>query len=297
VQIYIELIWLLNFLIDWMILLLTQSITRFQTKGIRIILASFFGSLIVPINILFPSLPSDIWSIKLFHSILMVWLAFGFKNLAVYLKMLATFYFMTFAIGGGLFAVHYLSSSSNYINSQQTIQNEQIHIIFVLVAFPIVYLFTKHRMDKHKLLQHQQSFYYQVTIDWKKQKIATTGYMDSGNHLIDPLTQTPVIIVGEALLQHWLEQESIDKLKQEYDQITDGITTQLSYDGFRLLPYQGVSGEYMLMLVFKPNSIHIHLNERTIKYKKVLIGIQFGNLVADGSYHCLLHPNLLKQIG
>lgn len=296
-QIYIEWIWLLNFLIDWMILLLTQSITRHTAKKFRVILASFFGSLVVPIHIILPSLPIDAWPVKVLHSFLMIWIAFGFKNVAIYLKLLGTFYFMTFALGGGLFAIHFLLMNADYTTSDQIIQTEQLQSIFVVAAFPIVYLFTKHRMDKHKIEQLHQSFYYQVTINWQGKHVPTTGYMDSGNHLVDPMTQTPVIIVDQTLLEHWFDHQEIELLKAEYEQIQNGSLAQLSYDGFRLLPYQGVNGNYMLMLVFKPKSIHIHLEETAIEYQKVLIGIQFGHLAADNSYHCLLHPHLLKQIG
>ncbi len=206
VVIYVEVIWLLNFMIDWMILLLTQSVTKCLSKWYRLLLASFFGSLVVPISFLLPGILIDSWIFKIIHSFIIVWIAFGFKNVAIYLKVLCTFYFMTFSIGGGLFAVHFLFLSDQSIVTTTSLDVNHIHGIFVVIFFPIIFLFTKQRMDKHKLQQFHHEFYYQVIIFWRNQKIETTGYLDSGNHLVDPFTQTPVIIVDEKILINWFQE-------------------------------------------------------------------------------------------
>ncbi|UOQ85495.1 sigma-E processing peptidase SpoIIGA [Gracilibacillus salinarum] len=296
VTVYIEVIWLINIMIDWMILLLTQSITRHMTKWYRLLLASLFGSIIVPLSFIAPTFPIDAWYFKVMHSMLMVCVAFGFRNVAVYLKLLCTFYFMTFSIGGGLFAIHFLFYQEGNLTSQG-VEAGQIHALFVLIGFPIVLFFTKLRMDKHKMQQFEQEFYYTVSIDWKQKIVETTGYLDSGNHLVDPFTQTPVIIVDETILRHWYTEAQIAQLRTSYQQLLGGESNEFQNEGFRLLPFQGVSGSQDFMLAFKPDLLNIHMKDLQLTSKKVLIGIQFGNLVSDDSYHCLLHPKLFQQTG
>ncbi|MGN8645097.1 sigma-E processing peptidase SpoIIGA [Gracilibacillus sp. HCP3S3_G5_1] len=294
--VYVEIIWLLNFMIDWMILLLTQSITKHITKWYRIVIASFFGSLIVPLSFIFPTFPIDSWILKIVHSFIIIWIAFGFQNVAIYLKLLCSFYFMTFSIGGGLFAIHFLFSTEDYL-STQGIASDQIHGLFVVIGFPIIYFFTKIRMDKHKMEQFQHEFYYSVKIKWKDKQVETTGYLDSGNHLIDPFTQTPVIIVDQTVLENWLDEQEIMQLQMSFQNLMDEGIDHFSSTTFRILPFQGVGGQHDFMIAFKPDVLHIHTKNIQLTNKKVLIGIQFGTLVADNSYHCLLHPKLFQQTG
>ncbi|WP_231710684.1 sigma-E processing peptidase SpoIIGA [Gracilibacillus suaedae] len=296
VVVYVEIVWLLNFMIDWMILLLTQSITKHITKWYRLIIASFFGSLIVPISFIFPTFPIDSWILKIVHSLIIIWIAFGFQNVAIYFKLLCSFYFMTFSIGGGLFAIHFLFSTEDYFSSPG-LANDEIHGLFVLIGFPIIFFFTKYRMDKHKMQQFQQEFYYRVTIKWRGKQVETTGYLDSGNHLVDPFTQTPVIIVDQTILGHWFDEEEMMELQTSAQNLMEGEILDSTSNTFRILPFQGVSGQHDFMLAFKPDLLEIHMKDVPLANKKVLIGIQFGNLVADNSYHCLLHPKLFQQTG
>ncbi|WP_066196434.1 MULTISPECIES: sigma-E processing peptidase SpoIIGA [Gracilibacillus] len=293
-MVYIEVIWLLNFLLDWMILLLTQSITKRITPWYRLMLASVFGSLIVPFTFIFPDIAWNSWVIKIGYSFFIIGIAFPFRNLASYGKVLCSFYFMTFAIGGGLLAMHFLLSSENH-TSQPYIASQHIHGLFVLVGFPLAWWFAKHRMDQHKLQQFNQQFYYQVKIGWLEKIARTTGYLDSGNHLVDPISQSPVIIVDETILTHFLDPEKISILRagaMQTGEIEDDLAGL-----FHILPYRGVSGEYEMMIAFRPEYVEVDMPDFPFTTKKVLIGIQFGNLVADHSYHCLLHPKLFQQAG
>ncbi|WP_058307900.1 sigma-E processing peptidase SpoIIGA [Gracilibacillus massiliensis] len=295
--IYVEVIWLLNFMIDWMILLLTQSVTTRLSKWYKLILASFFGSLVVPITFLLPAFPMDSWLIKITHSFIIIWIAFGFQNVAIYLKVLCTFYFMTFSIGGGLFAIHFLFISEQNFLLTNSLEVTHIHGIFVIIFFPIIFLFTKHRMDKHKMQQFHQEFHYKVVIFWENKEVETTGYLDSGNHLVDPFTQTPVIIVDETILKNWFHDQELAQLKRSFQNILQGKEEELTTSLFRLIPYQGVNGHQDFMMAFKPIYVRIHMKETHVTNKKVLVGIQFGNLVSDNSYHCLLHPKLFQKTG
>lgn len=63
----------------------------------------------------------------------------------------------------------------------------------------------------------------------------------------------------------------------------------------QLIPYQGVDGSTSFMCALRPDFIEIMYEDKFIHVDKVLIGIQFGNMTADKTYHCLLHPQLIQQ--
>ncbi len=284
-------------MIDWMILLLTQSIANYYAKWYRILSASFFGSLVVPLAILFPAFDHQSWLLKVCHSFVIVFIAFGFQNLATYLKLLSTFYFMTFAIGGGLLATHFLYATESISNLNHVLNANEVHVLFVVIGFPIVLAFTKYRMDKHKFYQFKGDFLYRVSIHWQEKSCDSMGYLDSGNQLVDPITQVPVIIADEYVLTSWFTDEELMKLKKNHQQMLEGSSHQLPSSSFRLVPFQGVKGETELLLVFKPDFVKIQLEPNPLKVERVLIGIQFGNLASDKSYHCLLHPKLFQKAG
>ncbi|MFC4404661.1 sigma-E processing peptidase SpoIIGA [Gracilibacillus xinjiangensis] len=298
VTIYIELIWLINWGIDWMILLLTQSVLCSKTKWYRICFAGFIGSVIVPLSLLIPELYLEAWYVKVLHSCLIIIISFGFTNLALFIKHLFTFYFMTFAIGGGLLAIHYLTNTEELNSYYSQLQPTQIHGFFVLIGFPVVYLFTKQRMDKHKYTQLKRDFMYMVTIIWREREVQVSGYVDSGNQLVDPISKKPVIICDETFLNDSFNEQELMELKQLYEQIADGDITPHSNKNYRLVPYQGVGGKMEWLIAFSPDKLVIHIDKRNkIEVQQVLIGIRFGQLVGDHSYHCLLHPKLFQEVG
>src|SRR5699024_96215 len=112
---------------------------------------------------------------------------------------LLLFYFITFSIGGGLIAAHFLLQnpvgiSSNGILTMEKGYGDPISWIFIIVGFPIVWWFTKNRLDKHATDKIHYDQLYSVTIRLNGEDHSTKGYLDSGNQLVDPLTKKPVII-------------------------------------------------------------------------------------------------------
>lgn len=294
--VYVEFVWLLNVFIDWMILLLTHYVTKEPVKRIRLLLAAIFGSLIVPVSILFPSFPHEFWLIKIFYSIFIILIGFGYHSISKLFKVLLMFYLMTFSIGGGLLAIHFFIQSNTHLSSVD-ISSGSIDALFVLICFPIIWYFTKNRMDKHKLQSLHQDFIYQVTIEWKGKSVAIDGYLDSGNHLVDPLTQKPVIVIDESVLIDFFSDSDVEKLRGLKDQLLSGRQEDELSKQFLIIPYRGVNGMTDFMIGFKPDMMKIYSDNGIYKTKRVLIGIQFGQLVADNSYQCLLHPKLIQHVG
>ncbi|GAA0299350.1 stage II sporulation protein GA (sporulation sigma-E factor processing peptidase) [Gracilibacillus halotolerans] len=294
--VYVELVWLLNFFIDWMILLLTQYVTKEPVKRFRLLFAAVFGSLIVPFSILFPSFPHELWFVKILYSFFIILIGFGYHSIAKLFRVIFMFYLMTFSIGGGLLAVHFLFQSNQHLSSVE-LSNGSIDALFVLLCFPVIWYFTRNRMDKHKLQSLHDDFIYQVTIKWNDKNVSFDGYLDSGNHLVDPLTQKPVIVIDESVLSEFFTVIELERLRGLKEQLLSGQQDDDLSKMFSIIPYQGVNGMTDFMIGFKPDLFMITTDKGIYKTKRVLIGIQFGRLVADNSYQCLLHPKLIQHVG
>ncbi|MBU5266022.1 sigma-E processing peptidase SpoIIGA [Virgibacillus proomii] len=299
-KIYLDAIWALNFLLDLMLLLLTQALARDATRKRRIVAGGFIASLLVPISLYF----SDSFFIsfpgKILFSAIIITTAFGYQNIYRWSKLLLLFYFVSFAIGGGLIGIHFLlqrpfSQGSNGFLTYNSGFGDPVSWLFIITCFPIVWLFTKSRMDKHVSEKIRYDQLTPVTIRMRGKSYSSTGFIDSGNQLTDPLTKKPVILCDEVFLKQWFTDEDWLRLKQCYQSLQVHDLPKEWEKYMQLVPYQGVEGRSMFLFTLRPDQLIIYYGEKRIETSKVLIGIQFGRLTKDASYHCLLHPQIIHS--
>ncbi|MFD1038072.1 sigma-E processing peptidase SpoIIGA [Virgibacillus byunsanensis] len=299
VTIYLDAVWLLNFCLDLMLLMLTQALGRNNTRKFRLVLGAMIASFLVPISLYFPE--SFLTSIigKLIYSVLIILCTFRFQSIYQTLKLLLLFYFTTFAIGGGLIATHYIFQNpigvaSSGILTFDSGYGDPISWVFVIVGFPIISLFTKHRMDRHAAEKIRYEQLCPITIQVNNISFSTTGYIDSGNQLVDPLTKKPVIVCDEEFLKNWFSETDWKLLEVANKELNFEDLPNEWEKRIHIIPFQGVEGKSMFMLAIKPDRLVVYHNNEKMITSKVLIGIQFGQLTKDQSYHCLLHPQIIK---
>lgn len=297
--IYVDVIWLLNFLFDMMLIMLTLILAKEVTSKKRITLSSFVASLIVPITIFFPE--SFISSIvgKFIYSIIIILCAVPYRSIQQLFRLLFLFYFVTFTIGGGLIAIHFLiespvSVTANGILTFSTGYGDPISWVFVVISFPFVWHFTKRSMDKHATEKIRYDQLCPITLQMNNLHFSTTGYIDSGNQLVDPLTKSPVVICDEPFLKQWFSDAEWKDINKACELLDFDIIPKRWEGRIHIVPYQGVDGKPSYMMAIKPDNIKILYNQNEIITNKLLIGIQFSNLTKDQKYHCLLHPQIIK---
>ena len=298
---YMDAVWLLNFFIDFMLLMLTKAVIRDQTKNTRLLFGAFVASLLVPISIYFPDSFFTSLIGKFLYSILIVLTAFRFHSVYQMGKLFVLFYFISFAVGGGLIGLHYLTQSTFQLSTNGILTfnggyGDPVSWLFVIIGFPIISYFTKSRMDKHAVEKIRYDQIYLVKLQLKKETYETTGYIDSGNHLTDPITKKPVVICDEVFLSQWFTKDEWILLKKCYEQLDLEHLPKRWKNNIHIVPYQGVDGNSKFLFTLKPNNITIQYNEKTITTKHVLIGIQFARLTKDAKYHCLLQPQIFKLV-
>lgn len=297
--IYLDAVWILNFFLDLMLLLLTQALVRERTGKIRILFGAFIASLIVPITIYMPDSILTSTAGKFVYSILIILCTFGFVSFYRLVKLLFTFYFTTFAIGGGMIAIHFLFQnpiglSQSGIFTFNSGYGDPVSWLFVITCFPIVWLFTKSRMDKHAVEKIRYEQLCPVTLQIKNQSYTTKGYIDSGNQLVDPLTKKCVIICDQTFLKQWFTDDEWLYLKKAYENLDFEQIPDKWQNDIQFVPYQGVEGGSKFLFTIKPDHLLVYYGDQKMITKKILVGIQFGELVKDRSYHCLLHPQIIK---
>lgn len=299
--VYLEAIWLLNFLFDWILLLFTKGLMKDKTKQYQILLGAFVASLITPVQLLFSySILMHPLS-KFLFSCLIILVAFKWETFPRYAQLLGYFYFVSFLFGGALFASYYFLDSTLLKSTlqpvmQQTAYGDPVSWLFILLCLPIAYLFLKQRLNHYGTKKIYYEQYCETLLSFQGKTITTIGYIDSGNQLIDPLTNQPVIIGDEIILRNWFKKEELIKFKRAIKTLDLKYIPKAYLEQFRFIPYQGVSGEQQFMLAIKLTDLSLVYNGQVIQTERVLLGMQFAKMHHEGGYHCLLHPALFKDI-
>jgi len=300
ITIYLDIILLMNILCNYALLFMTNYFAKSGKRWYRLLIGATIATTLIPLYLYFPNTYFQTIWMKVLFSLLIILCTFGYNNVQRFIKQVGLFYITTFAAGGTLFAVHYMFQpiKSDKVTDSfwfvSNIHQEEIHIAVLLLGFPIALLILKKVMDRQVTDKMQYDQLYTVWVEMLGKKEMTSGYVDSGNQLSDPLTNRPVIICDTAFLTRFFSEE-------EWGSIQDGISSndmslfpENIQHKFSIIPYQGVGGETGCLYTIRPDNLNIYMDGEILTTTQVLIGIQLGKLTADEAYHCLLQPTLIK---
>lgn len=257
-KIYIDLILLLNFFFDFLLLLGVSIILRRSVKIYRVIISAFLGSL--SIFLLFIKLTNfQLFVLKFFISLLMIFVCFGFRNLKYTVKNLFFLYTLSMVLGGGLY---FLNVEFSYKHEGLVFYHNGLGIntIILCILSPIIiYIYIR----QVKILKNHYHQYYNLTIYFNEFDIVNcSGYLDTGNKLVDPYEGNPIILF-------------YGKKKRNYK--------------YYLVPYKGVAGSGLLKCI---KAEKIDIKGVGIK-RNILVGLMEDEILIDG-VDCILNTKLLE---
>ncbi len=182
--IYLDLLFLLNFIYD-LLLLLTVSVTlKRNTKFKRILLGSIFGAISTFI-ILIPINKYLLLILKILTSVIMLIITYSFKNIKYFFNNLLYLYMTSVILAGFLY---FLKLEFNNLS----------YLISLSIAPLILYLY----INEQKKLKEIVNYYKKVIVTFKNNKtLSLNGFIDSGNKLKDPITGKYIILVNKKTLK------------------------------------------------------------------------------------------------
>lgn len=187
--VYVDLVFLINFIMDFYILSGVKFLLRLDVKLVRIILGSLIGS--ISLFFLFFNIPTLVLNIiKIIIAFLMVLVSFGkykFFNRLFYL------YIVSIILGGSIYLIN--NSLGYEVNGGIFINNGySINLIILLIISPlIIYLYVKEFLKLKKSINTTHN----VLIKFKNKEIRIEGFLDTGNKLIDPYFHRPIVLVNK----------------------------------------------------------------------------------------------------
>lgn len=147
--------------------------------------------------------------LELITIILMITIAFKYKNIRYFLTNILYTYILSILLGGLIYLFNSKVTLNIYLN----------YLVIIILSIEVMTLYIK----ENKKIKNTYNNYYKVDIYFKdKEKISLIGFLDTGNNLYDPYKKRPIILV--------------DKKYQKEDK-------------FILVPYHTINGEGLLKCI------------------------------------------------
>lgn len=259
---YADILFIINFFMDFSLLCLLRMILRLKGSWLRLAGGSTAGAVLAVIfqriwlEMIFAGKISSLllfwlWiSAVLGISSIMLYLSFSFQSLQEFLKAEAGLLFGA-ALAEGLTQAGITASGFTWT---------YLLLPFALLSAAMLWK----AVDK---AAWEQGFYYQVTIFYQGRQVETKGFLDTGNHLDDPLSKKPVHVADRSLL------ESICPKVEKV----------------RMIPYRTIEGQGMMMPAVFLDRIEAVQKKKRIVYEQPLVAASPKSLQIKGGCKILLH--------
>lgn len=179
--IYIDLVILLNYFFDSLILLTVNTTLKRNISLKKILFVSLLGELSLLGFLL--SNKYLLILLKLEISLILNIFTFKYKDIFYTATNILYFYMVSIILGG---FIYYLKLNN-------------LSYFFILLLVPLIlYLYIKQNLNMKTTINKT----YPLTIYFpNKRKLSLTGFVDTGNKLRDPVTKKWVVLVNKKLLQ------------------------------------------------------------------------------------------------
>lgn len=292
--VYVDILFLLNFVMNSVVLMLTAQAAGILWQCRRIFLAAAVGSLyavgaVVPELQILYSLPA-----KLCFSGCLILMAFGFKSPGVFTFIFSIFYLVSFIFGGAILGWLFFIDGGQWLLSGAVWSVSWMHLLGgSLIAAFLMTLVARSVLSKI----NRRGALYRVIIEYQGKVVEVVSLLDTGNRLLSPLSKRPVIVVEKESVIPIIGSEAGRFLNsvQPHFWLPDlsKCHDQLWLERIEPIPFRGIGGQSML-LGFRPDRIFVYIDGRREEAGESVVGIYGTRLSADGAYRALLHPLFIE---
>lgn len=274
---YLDLIIVENFLMNFLVLYTTGKILCRKLHIWKIAIASIIG--VMYTFSLYINIPAIILNIsKVVVASLLVKISFNSSGIKRLLKETALFLVISFIYAGcSLAFVYFCKPKVLYVVNGVIIGGGfifEIVIFSAIVSLLLIKLCA--RLIKMKSRLTAKDMITNCRVYNNGHYAEMNALLDSGNLLCDPISKDPVIIVNYEKVSHLF-----------YDEKSDV--------GCRLIPYSSLGNNDGLLAVRRVQSVEIDYDDETKKICNVLLGFSKEKLSKDGQYDALIGLKVIER--
>ncbi len=263
--IYIDILFCVNFVVDYIILLTVKKFMSLSCKRRRLFLGATVGG-ISSFVILLPPISSGLsMVISLITACIVVASTFAPIERVSFIKTAAAFFLISFGYCGAMIAVWLLFSPENIIirNSSVYIAMSPLTLVITTLVCYIILRVIMRITGRGDVGDTACT----LKIRYKGREINCRGKLDTGNSLKEPFSGDMAIVVRQELFKDFSEL----------------VNTELSGEmpsGIRMIPYSSVGGEGV-MAAFRADSICIEIGGRRFDVAAYIALCKNGRIVGE----------------
>lgn len=286
--VYADVTFLVNLVMDFVILWATAKLAGFRIVYRRIAVASLLGA-VYAVGYLFPQLAN--WyalPIKVIFSCILVIFAFWPAGWDDFKKLFMYFYGVSFVVAGAVMSSAYLFKPGTIFRFSYAWLLGGIFCAFCLGKWG-------ERILAEKLVPGMMGFPVRVVFDGVS--CGGEGFVDTGNTLQDPLTRRPVVVAEYSLIRDCLPEdvrEVLDAAGEDGDCIQAMTTTSWAHR-LRVIPFTSIGRPHGLMLGLRCDEVVIDTGYESVNRKNIVIGVYQERLSPEGKFQMLLPAEILLK--
>ena len=278
--VYLDVFFMINFIMDYMIILITSRIAKIKKKRIRQLAGAGCGALYSVIVI--KPLTNHLFKITLVNILIaavMVLISFGFTSASVYIKNVFLLFVVSFTMSGIINYLYYSTVIGKYVrnvlsgNSNKVVNARKFILVSVLAYIllsAIVRIIFSVRKD--------MELYYDVKITFRGKSVVVRGLYDTGNGLTEPVSGKMVHIAEYKILKPLLEGD--EKAKEN----------------IYVIPFHSIGEEDGIMYGIRMDEMVVLVDDEPKFLYNPIIGIYTGNVSKRGNYSVILNRETFDGI-
>ena len=269
--IYADIVFLLNFCMNFLALFATGKILALKLRTLKLILSAALGAIYSIFTLFFETAVIPVIILNIAISVLMCLIAFNAETFVKFIKSFIIFYAACFMLGGGIEALFHLFSLSGF-NEASNVPTVQIILVLAGIC-TLIFIFVG-RIFKHKTNIKE----VQLTIGFGGREAKVNALLDSGNLLRDPVSSLPVIIINSKTAAALFDFKTLSFFTSDTLSYISRISSEIDSEEmemikdlkFKIIPVKSIAGASSLFPAFVPEYIRYEKNKKTIEINAVI---------------------------
>ena len=297
-DVYADVVFVINFLMDLLILWIAGKLTIRRAKLWRLAL----GALIMAFSYCAITFIANLHTFyHLLSTIIMliigIWAAYAPINLIVLSKLVLFSYFSAFFIGGICIGLFFNTKFPDIISNITGVLLNGFSLPILLgavAAFYVLFRFCSQWLETRAI---KRQICMAVRVFFGERNLELNALVDTGNSLRDPLSNAPVIVAEFDSVKAFLPDSVKLLFYEKQENNLQNLLMSASSDEFtgrlRMIPYESLGRQNGLLIGFRPDRVEIMRERDIITLSDVVIGIYNRSLSRNGDYQGLLNPELI----
>ena len=220
----------------------------------------------------------------------MVYESFKPKTYKEMVKMIIFFYLTSFVFGGAALGVIYMVNSGKIsIQNGVILGNYTLKTIFIGIIIAFFVVLAAFKLVKAKI--SKSDLFCNIIIELNNKEIKTRAMIDTGNLLKEPITNIPVVIVEDELLNDVIPKEILENIENilggDLEKIPKNIKEEY-ISKLKVIPFSSLGKQNGMLLGVTANKIKVERENDVKNVDKIIIGIYTKKLSKKNEYKALL---------